>query len=108
MKRPAAPSLPGPLDWFNLTLRTSRMMAEAQMVIGYRMLGMAGLWAVTPSESRRMVEEKGPIFAKAALAAQKAALDGARPDQVWDAALDPVGRRTRANAKRLAKRGPSR
>lgn len=96
-----------PLDWYRLGMKTTQMMAEAQMVMAYRTLGLMGMWAVTPSESRRMIEEKGPIFAKAALAAQKAALSGAAPDQIATAALAPVGRRTRANARRLGKRGPA-
>ena len=97
--------MPTPLDWYRLSLKTAQMMSEAQMVVGYRMMGMMGLWAVTPSESRRMIEEKGPIFAKAALAAQKAAWAGKGADEIADAALAPIGRRTRANARRLGKRG---
>lgn len=97
-----------PLDWFRLSLKTGKMMAEANMVIGYRMLGLTGLWAVAPSESRRMIEEKGPVFAKAMVAAQTAAMKGRGPEAVASAALSPISRRTGANVRRLAKRGPSR
>ncbi len=80
------------------------MLADANMVIGMRMLGMAGGWPVAPSENARMVHEKWPAFVDAGGAAISAAMKGKRPDQIADAALKPIGRKTRANAKRLAKR----
>lgn len=99
--------IPTPIDWWRLSLNTAQMLSDAQMVMTYRTLGMMGLWSVTPSESRRMIEEKGPVFVKAALAAQKAAMNGERADRVAHAALEPIGRKTRSNARRLAKRGAS-
>lgn len=65
-----------PLDYWLLGFRTAQMMAEAQMVIGFRLMGMAGGWPVLPSESARMVQEKGPAFVKAAGAATAAAMKG--------------------------------
>ncbi|KAF0137913.1 MAG: hypothetical protein FD152_30 [Xanthobacteraceae bacterium] len=42
---------PTPMQMMTLSIRYTTMLAEAQMVIGMRMLGMAGMWRVTPSES---------------------------------------------------------
>jgi hypothetical protein len=84
------------------------MLVEAQMVIGMRMLGMMGLWPVTPSETARMSSEKLVAVQKADLAATRAALAGKGLIGVADAALKPIRRRTTSNAKRLARRGPGR
>jgi len=84
----------------------ARMMAEAQTVIGYRLMGMAGFWSVTPSENSRMVAEKIPAFAASMRGGAMAAMSGKPPAQIIDAAVRPLGRKTRANSRRLAKRGP--
>ena len=94
-----------PADLVGTSVRFWMLMAETQSVIAMRTLGMAGLWSVTPTERRRMVDEKLPAFTEAALAAGTAAFHGKRPDQVMDAAIRPLGKATRANSKRLAKRG---
>ena len=96
--------IPTPLDYWLLGLRSAQVMADAQMVIGFRLLGLAGHWPVSPSESMRMVQEKGPAFMKSVGAATAAAMKGKRPDQIAEAALRPIGVKTRANARRLAKR----
>ena len=82
------------------------LMAETQAVIGFRMLGLAGIWAVTPSENRRMVDEKLPAFTEALIAGTIAGSRGRSPAQIMDATLRPLRRRTRQNSRRLAKRGP--
>jgi hypothetical protein len=97
---------PSPAELLALQIRTGMMLAEAQMVIGLRMMGMAGLWRVAPSENTRMVTEKAAALQDAAAAATRAALRGAGPAAIADAALKPIRRRTRANAARLARRGP--
>lgn len=97
-----------PFEALETSLNALQMLAEAQMVIGMRMMGMAGLWAVAPGENARMVAEKAPAFSEAGAAAWGAALSGARPDQVMAAWLKPISRRTRANSRRLSKRGPGR
>lgn len=79
------------------------MLAEAQAVIAYRTLGMMGLWPVSDRERRRMLSEKPPAFAAAVLAASLAAARGNRPDQIMSAAMRPIRRRTRANARRLGR-----
>ncbi|WP_417206091.1 antifreeze protein [Antarctobacter sp.] len=81
------------------------MSAEAQAVITMRLLGMAGLWSVTPDETTRMVREKLEHFPRAFHAASRAAIEGGDP---LAAAIGPLHRQTRANAKRLARRGPKR
>lgn len=96
--------LPTPLDYWALGLRTAQVMAEAQLVVSFRLMGMAGQWPVSPSETTRMVQEKGPAFLKAAGAATAAAMRGKRPDQIAEAALIPIGVKTRSNARRLSKR----
>lgn len=105
MKPPMVP-LSTPAEMMRLMLRSSIMLAEAQMVIGMRLMGMAGLWPVTPSENTRMVSEKVTALQAAGRAATTAALSGKSPAAVMDNALKPIQRRTSANAKRLAKRGP--
>lgn len=90
-----------PLAYWASGLAAARMMAEAQTVVALRVAGMAGFWTLAPGETARMVTEKQAAFAEAALAVASAAASGARPEQVFDAAIRPLGRRTSANAKRL-------
>ena len=93
-----------PIAYWALGVRTAQMLAEAQSVIAFRLLGMVGGWPVSPSETTRMVTEKGPAFLRAYGDAATAALKGKRPDEIAVAALKPIGRKTRANAKRLSRR----
>lgn len=83
------------------------LMAETQAVMTYRIMGMAGLWAVTGTENKRMVNEKGPAFAEAMMAGSRAMISGQRPDQIALATMAPLQRRTGRNNRRLAKRGPN-
>lgn len=93
-----------PFAYWALGLRTAQMLAEANTVIAFRLMGMAGHWPVSPSETSRMVMEKGPAFLRAYGAAATAAMKGRRPDEVATAALRPISRKTRSNAKRLTRR----
>ncbi len=79
------------------------MTIEAQAVISMRLMGMAGLWSVSPRENALMVSEKSAALAKSMNAASLAALSGGN---VMSAAIAPFRRKTRSNVKRLAKRGP--
>jgi len=88
---------------WRLQIDTAQMMAQANMVIALRMMGMAGTWPVPAREAQRMVAEKGPALAAAGMAAGWAALAGAAPAAVAAAWLRPVGRKTRANARRLTR-----
>jgi hypothetical protein len=95
-----------PMDGFRLWLQTALMMGEAQMIIGMRLMGMAGVWRVLPSENARMVTEKSQAAMAAALAGGRALAAGAGPHAVALAAMKPVRAKTRANVARLARRGP--
>lgn len=79
------------------------MLAEAQAVIALRLAGLAGLWTLAPGETARMVTEKQQAFAEAALAVSAAAIEGRPHERLVDAAIRPLGRRTRANARRLGR-----
>ncbi|WP_128516268.1 antifreeze protein [Tabrizicola thermarum] len=97
---------PTPLQMMTLSIRTATMLAEAQMVIAMRLLGMAGMWRVSPSENARMVSEKMDAVQQSAFSATRAVMQGKSPAAIADVALKPISRRTSANAKRLARRGP--
>lgn len=95
-----------PAQMISLSMKTGMMLMEAQMVIGMRMMGMAGLWRVLPSENARMSSEKLSAISQSAIATSQALLTGKSPALVAEAALKPVARRTKSNVKRLARRGP--
>ena len=95
-----------PAEMIRLSLQTSVMLAEAQMVIAVRMMGMMGLWRVLPSENARMSSEKVAALGEVAMASSKAMMAGKSPALVAEAALKPIRRRTAANVKRLGRRGP--
>ena len=82
------------------------LAAEAQTVMAYRLMGLAGLWSVDAKENSRMMSENPPAFAASAIAASTAMMRGERPDQVMTAAMIPLKKRTSSNAKRLSRRGP--
>lgn len=89
------------IDMMELGWAWSRLMVETQTVMTLRLMGMVGFWPVSPGENDRMVFEKGPAFARAQVAMTKAALKGARPDEIFAAGIRPLGRRTGANSRRL-------
>lgn len=95
-----------PLQSFQAGVQLATMLGEAQMVVTYRVLGFMGLWATAPTENARMIREKPHTFVKSIAAATAAAQAGQRPDQILSAAIAPLGRRTRSNMHRLARRGP--
>ncbi|NEX45639.1 antifreeze protein [Pseudotabrizicola algicola] len=95
-----------PVDLMRLSINTSIMLVQAQSVIAMRMMGMAGVWTVLPSENSRMVSEKLRAVVMAGAAAQKSALSGGSATQIAEAALAPVHRATAANARRLTRSGP--
>ena len=91
------------LELWRLQMRTARMMAEAQTVIGLRMLGMAGLVPAEAGETTRMVTEKQTAFARSGLAVAGALMAGKSGAQAYGLGLAPIGRATRANAMRLTR-----
>lgn len=95
-----------PKELVRLSIQTSLMLAEAQMVIAMRMMGMMGLWRVMPSENTRMSSEKVTALGEAAMAASRAVMAGKLPVRVVEAALKPIRSKTSANVKRLVRRGP--
>ena len=95
-----------PMNMMKLSIQTAVMMTEAQMVIGMRVMGMAGMWRVTKAENARMVEEKVAASVEGATAAGRAMMAGKPMADVAAAALHPVRRATKSNVTRLAKRGP--
>ncbi len=96
---------PTPFELWQGGLEVSQMLIETQMVIAYRLLGIAGFWPVAASENHRMVAEKAPAFFEASAAAARAAAAGGRPDEVVGAWVKPLRRRTKRNASRLGRRG---
>ena len=95
-----------PAQMIRAGTQMSLLAWEAQMVIAMRLMGMAGLWSVLPSEDRRMVEEKPAALLAAAQAAGLAAMTGRRPDQVATAWARSLRGQTGGNVRRLARRGP--
>jgi hypothetical protein len=99
MSRKPAPSLLG-----NAT-QISMMMMEAQSVISMRLMGMAGLWSVSPQENTRMVTEKMKAMLKSATDSGSVTIRGGSADEITAAAIAPMRNATRANSKRLKKSG---
>jgi len=95
-----------PQDFLRLWFRAGFMMFEAQSVIAMRLMGMAGVWRVSPDEPARMVGEKQIAAVEGASAAARAAVKGKNPARVVEAAITPASRQTARNVKRLARRGP--
>ncbi len=96
-----ATPIPTPAEILRLSVGTSAMLAEAQTVIALRLLGMVGLWPRLANEEMRMVSEKLAAAVEAQSAVLGAALGGASPVAMAEAALHPVRRRTQANVARL-------
>ncbi|UWQ20946.1 antifreeze protein [Jannaschia sp. W003] len=91
------------MQMMRLNLATATMLAEAQTVIGMRLMGLAGLVPASAGESVRMVTEKQAAFAEAGIAATKAMVGGANPLGAMEAALVPISRTTNANSRRLTR-----
>lgn len=88
-----------------LALQSGMMLAEANMVIVMRVMGMGGMWRVSPAENARMVQEKTDAAVASGAAMSRAIMAGQSPAKVALAGMKPVRDKTRANASRLAKRG---
>ena len=95
-----------PFSLWQAGLELAQLTMESQAVITMRLMGAAGLWDVTSSENSRMVSEKQEAFHSSAVAVGTAVLQGRSPDDILKAAIKPLRATTRANAKRLAQRGP--
>lgn len=80
-----------------------RMLAEAQTVVAFRMMGMAGLWTMSKGETARMFSEKQQAFTQSAMDSAAAAMRGQPPERILAAAVRPLGVKTSANARRLGR-----
>jgi len=92
-----------PFEYVKVTMQAARIMVESQQVIALRVSGMAGMWTMNEGETARMVNEKLSAGMQAGSAAFMAGMSGASMTDIAMAAMKPVGKRTRANAKRLKK-----
>jgi hypothetical protein len=90
-----------PFDLMRPGLEAFQILAEAQTVIGLRLAGLAGIWPMGRAETEQMVCEKLEAGLDAGNAALRAGMAGASPSDVVMAAMAPVRKKTRANAKRL-------
>lgn len=99
MPKPATPA-----NFLGNSIEMSLMMIEAHSVITMRLMGIAGLWPVTPRENSRMVTEKLVALLKSATDTQKVAMNGGSPEAIAAAAIAPLRKATRANSRRLGKR----
>jgi hypothetical protein len=94
-----------PMGYWVNAMQMGWVMAEAQGVIVMRAMGAMGVWSVPKTENSRMVNEKVFAFLKGGTDASLAALAGKRPDVVAALAIKPIRQKTRANHRRLTKRG---
>ncbi|WP_299043221.1 antifreeze protein [uncultured Tateyamaria sp.] len=98
---------PSALDPFGMGANAwnlAYLMAEAQAVIGMRLLGMAGVFPVGPTENKRMVSEKVSALTESQIAMWRETLTLQPVNTVLAAGIAPLRRKTRANARRLTKR----
>ena len=94
-----------PMDYWVNAMQMGWVMAEAQGVIAMRIMGAMGVWSVPKTENSRMLNEKVFAFLKGGTDASLAALAGKSPDVVAALAIKPIRQKTRANHRRLTKRG---
>lgn len=93
-----------PADLWRTGLQLQQLVLETQLVMAWRLMGMAGILPAAAGENERMFLEKPQAFSEAALAAGAAAMTGRRADQVLAQWMRPLRKRTGANARRLAGR----
>ena len=98
------PQIITPIDFMRTSVQFVSLVAEAQSVMLYRMMGMSGFVSLTQTEKRRMLEEKPPAFAASMVAGTLAIMAGKAPTTVMEVSMAPLRRETRSNRRRLAKR----
>ncbi|WP_292289951.1 antifreeze protein [Marivita sp.] len=99
------PRIVTPMDYWANAMQLGFVLAEAQGVIAMRFMGAAGVWSVPKTENSRMLNEKVFAFVKGTSDASLAAISGKSPDVVAAMAIKPIRQATRANHRRLTKRG---
>ena len=97
-----------PFDIWRASVEATRIAAESQLVIGLRLAGLAGFWPMGQAETGRMLSEKLAAGLQAGEAALRAGLAGGSLPQIALAAMHPVGRKSRANARRLTRKAGKR
>ncbi|MEQ8896963.1 MAG: antifreeze protein [Roseovarius sp.] len=100
--------IPNPFALLQLQTQATLMAMEAGAVIWMRMMGMAGMWSVLPSENARMVTEKQTAFAEAGTRMMLGIMKGQESQKTLSHALKPIRKTTRSNVTRLVRRGPKR
>ena len=93
-----------PFDFLVPALEAFAMLAEAQMVVGLRLAGLAGFWPMGRAESNRMVTEKLSAGMASAHAALQAGMAGDNLPEVAMAAMKPLRQKTKSNARRLRRK----
>lgn len=88
-------------DWLETGFEATMLAVEANMVVAYRTSGFCGFRPMTGAEVNRMLAEKPPAFAAAAMAAGVSAFTGRRFDEVMAAAIHPLRTETNRNLRRL-------
>ena len=102
------PVFANPFALLTLQTQATLMAMEAGAVIWMRMMGMAGLWSVRPSENARMVTEKQKAFTEAGTRLMLGTMKGQNTQTTLSHALKPIRRTTKSNVTRLTRRGPKR
>ena len=92
-----------PRGYWRIVVQASQILAESNTVIALRLSGMAGLWPMSGAENQRMISEKMTATTQATHAVIRTGAAGGSLADIAIAAMKPVGRRTKANAKRLTK-----
>ena len=106
LPKPAPVLTDSPAQMVTSWVDMSMLVIETQAVVWMRLMGMAGLWSVPATETRRMIAEKPAAFTESLVAGATAGVRGASPAEVVSATIIPLRQRTRKNARRLARRGP--
>jgi len=91
-------------SWLSLTFKALALGVEAQSVMAMRVMRLAAGGARAHSEARRMVAEKVAAAAEMQAAATAAIMMGRKDHVVAGKALRAVGKRVRANRRRLLRR----
>ncbi|MGF1552235.1 MAG: hypothetical protein ACFBWO_07010 [Paracoccaceae bacterium] len=94
---------PSPVEFWMAGYEAARLTAEANAVVGLRLMGMAGFWKMPNAEDDRMIAEKQAAFPRAAFAAGRAMAAGRDPVAAMRAAMRPLHAKTGANVKRLSR-----
>lgn len=91
-------------DFIRPAMEASKIMAEAQVVIGLRVAGMAGFWPMGRAENDRMVSEKMVASVDVAGAVMRSAMAGGSLPDIAIAAMRPVRGKTKSNVRRLSRK----